>query len=165
VHNAPAELEQRFPRVAIPLVLLDGVLNRLLGQAILQLKGHHGQTVDKCAQVQSPPGFIAAVVKLAGDAEAVGRVTGHGLQVFRRWRAIEQVETERAVLDAIPKDVDGPAPRDLALQAREKFLAGDVLLVLVIGDAELGRLFRLGGVRKAKSCSTSTENSRSYDAA
>ena len=39
VHDAAAELEEPLARVAVALVLLDGVLDRLLGQAVLQLEG------------------------------------------------------------------------------------------------------------------------------
>jgi len=51
VHHAAAELEQALARVAVALVLLDGVLDRLLGEAVLQLEGGDGQAVDKQAQV------------------------------------------------------------------------------------------------------------------
>ncbi len=42
MHHAAAELEQPLARVAVALVLLDGVLDRLLGEAVLQLESGDG---------------------------------------------------------------------------------------------------------------------------
>jgi hypothetical protein len=39
VHDATAELEQQFLRISVALVLLYGVPDRLLRQAVLQLEG------------------------------------------------------------------------------------------------------------------------------
>jgi hypothetical protein len=50
VHDAAAELEQPLARVAVALVLLDGVLDGLLGEAVLQLEGGDGQAVDEQAR-------------------------------------------------------------------------------------------------------------------
>ena len=100
MHDAAAELEEQLPRVAVAAVLLDGVLHRLLGQVVLQLKGGDGQAVDEQAQVQGAPRLVAAVAQLAGDAEAVGGKALGGLDVARRGRAVEQVQRVRAVLDA-----------------------------------------------------------------
>ena len=74
VHHAAAELEELLARVAVALVLLDGVLDRLFGEAVLQLKGGDRQAVDEEAQVEGELRLVAAVAKLAGDAETVGRV-------------------------------------------------------------------------------------------
>ena len=52
VDDAAAELEEQLPRVAVALVLLDGVLDGLLGQAVLQLEGGDRQAVDEQAQVE-----------------------------------------------------------------------------------------------------------------
>ena len=64
VHHAAAELEQPLARVAVALVLLDRVLDRLLGQAVLQLEGGDRQAVDEQAQVEraaaSRPGCSGA---------------------------------------------------------------------------------------------------------
>ena len=70
--HAAAELEQLLARVAVELVLLHGVSNRLFGEAVLELKGGHRQAIDEQAQIQSSLGFIAAVAELTGHAEAVG---------------------------------------------------------------------------------------------
>jgi hypothetical protein len=47
VDDATSELEELFARVAVVLVLLDGVLNGLLGQTVLQLERGNGQSVDE----------------------------------------------------------------------------------------------------------------------
>ena len=52
VHHAAAELEQSLARVAVVLVLQDGVLDRLLGEAVPQLEGGDRQTADEQAQVE-----------------------------------------------------------------------------------------------------------------
>jgi len=38
VHHATAELEQQLARVAVTLVLLHGVFDRLFGQTVLQFE-------------------------------------------------------------------------------------------------------------------------------
>ena len=73
VDHAAAELEQHLPRVAVALVLLDGVLDRLLGQAVLQLEGGDRQAVDEQREVERQLRLVAAVAELPGDAEAVAR--------------------------------------------------------------------------------------------
>ena len=65
-HTA-SKLEQLFARVAVALVLLDGVFDRLLGQAVLQLESGDWQTVHEQAEVKRQLGFVAAVAELAGD--------------------------------------------------------------------------------------------------
>ena len=50
VDHAAAELEQPLARVAVALVLLDRVLDGLLGQAVLQLEGGDRQAVDEEAK-------------------------------------------------------------------------------------------------------------------
>ena len=73
VDHAAAELEQQLARVAVALVLLDGVLDGLLGQAVLQLERGDRQAVDEQRRGRVRGGLVAAVAKLAGDAEAVRR--------------------------------------------------------------------------------------------
>ena len=71
--DAAAELEQQLARVAVALVLLDGVLDGLLGEAVLQLEGGDRQAVDEQAQVERELRLVRAVAELARDAEAVAR--------------------------------------------------------------------------------------------
>ena len=66
MHDAAAELEQPLARIAVAPVLLDGILDRLLGQAVLQLKGGDRQAVDEQAQVQRAARFVRAVMQVAG---------------------------------------------------------------------------------------------------
>ena len=73
VDHAAAELEEQLARVAVALVLLDGVLDRLLGEAVLQLEGGDRQAVDEQAEVERELRLVAAVAQLPGDAEAVRR--------------------------------------------------------------------------------------------
>ena len=52
VDHAAAELEQPLARVAVALVLLDRILDRLLGEAVLQLERGDGQAVDEEAEIE-----------------------------------------------------------------------------------------------------------------
>ena len=72
--DTATEGEQRLARVAVAAVLLDGVFDRLLGQAVLLLKRRNRQTVDEQAQVQRAPRLIAAVRKLPSYAESIAGV-------------------------------------------------------------------------------------------
>ena len=139
VHHAAAELEQLLARVAVALVLLDGVGDRLLGQAVLQLEGGDRQAVDEQAQVERALRLVAAVAELARDAEAVGRVALGGLGVARRRRAVEEVDVVRAVLDPVAQHVDDAALADLALQPREELAPRRAVLAEVerLGDVRL----------------------------
>ena len=120
MRQAAAEFEELFPWVAVPLVLLDGVFHRLLGQAVLQLEGGHGQAVDEQAEVQGKLGLVAAVTELSGHAEPVLTVQDLGLLVLWRRRAVHQVELVRPVPDAIAQHVDGSSLRDLSLQTGQE---------------------------------------------
>ena len=71
--DAAAELEQHLARVAVALVLLDRILDRLLGQAVLQLEGGDRQAVDEEPEIERALGLVAAVAELPRDAEAVLR--------------------------------------------------------------------------------------------
>ena len=61
VGQAAAEREERLARAAVALVLLHGVADGLLGQAVLQLECGDGQTVDEQAQVERELGVVVAV--------------------------------------------------------------------------------------------------------
>ena len=75
VNHAALELEKQFFRVAVGLVLFDGVEHVLLGEAVLQLAGHHGQTVDEQAQIEGKARMVGRILKLPGDAEDILRKT------------------------------------------------------------------------------------------
>ena len=57
MHDAAPKLEEQLARVAVAFVLLDGVFDGLLGQAVLELKGGDGQAVDEQAQIQGAHAF------------------------------------------------------------------------------------------------------------
>ena len=106
-------------------------VDRLLGQAVLQLEGGDRQAVDEEAQVERELRLVAAVAELPRDAEAVGGVALGGLVVAGRGRAVEEVEVMRAVLDPVAQHVDGAALRDLALQPRQELAPRRPVLVEV----------------------------------
>jgi len=106
--DAAAELEQQLLGIAVALVLLDRVLDRLLGQAILQLEGGDGQAIDEQR--------ILGIVQLPGDAEHVGGEQLFGLGVAGGRRAEKQLDRAGAVFHAVAQHVDDTALGDLALQ-------------------------------------------------
>ena len=122
VGYAAPEFKQRLARVAVALVLLDRIVRRLLGEAVLQLEGENRQAVDEQPDVQGPLRLVAAVAKLPADREAVLLKPLLRLRVVGRRCAEEEDQTMHFVPDAIPQHVDGAAPADLALQPGEERL-------------------------------------------
>ena len=53
--GTPAKVEEEFLDVPVPLVLLDGVLDGLLRQAVLELEGRYGQSVDEEREIERVP--------------------------------------------------------------------------------------------------------------
>ena len=47
MHNAAPKREERLTRIAVALVLLDGVGDGLFGETILELEGRNGKAVDE----------------------------------------------------------------------------------------------------------------------
>ena len=120
MRQAASKLEELFARVAVALVLLDGVFHRLLGEAVLELERGDRQPVDEQTEVERKLGLVAAIAELARDREAVLRVAGLGPLVPRRRRAVKQVDMARSVPDAIAQHVDRAAPADLALYSGQE---------------------------------------------
>ena len=120
MNDVAAELEQQLLGVAVTLVLLHGIEHRLLGEFVLEFEGGDGQAVDEYGQIEGERCLNAAVAKLAGDAEDVGREAFGRLHVARRRRAVEKVHMGRAVLDAAAQHVYHTAFGDFALQAVQK---------------------------------------------
>ena len=132
-------------------VLLDGVGDRLPGQAVLEIEGGDRKAVDEQAQVERAPGLVTAVAELPRDAEAVGAVLPGGLRVAGRGRAAEEVEVVRPVLDPVAQHVDGAAPSDLPVEPRQELpprrpvlpqveRPGRLRLRLVQEDGKLGKV-------------------------
>jgi hypothetical protein len=84
MHNAASELEQLLARIAVALVLLDRIVDILLGQAVLQLEGCNRQAIDEQREVKRVGGIVAAVAKLARYREAVERKALHCLRIAGR---------------------------------------------------------------------------------
>ena len=144
VRHAAAELKELLARAPVPLVLPDGVVHRLLGEAVLEFEGEDGEAVDEQSDVQRALGVVPAVAELTGDGEAVLPEASLRLLVLGRGRAVEEVEVVRAVLDAVAENIDGAALRDLALQAGEELATGGAVLV----ESESGGRVGLGGVEE-----------------
>ena len=106
--------------VAVALVLLHGVPDRLLGETVLQLERGDRQAVDEQAEVKRPMGLVAAVAELARDREAVLGVAFNGGGVAGRRCAIEKFDVMGPVLDPFAEHVDDAALADLALEAGQE---------------------------------------------
>ena len=144
VRHAAPKLEEGLARVAVPLVLQDGVVEGLLREAVLELEGEDGEPVDEEPDVERALSVVPAVAELAGDAELVLAEAPLGGLVLGGGRAVEEVEVVGAVLDAVPKDIDGAAFGDLALEAGEALAAGGAVFVEAEGGGGVG----LGGVEE-----------------
>ena len=136
-HRA-AELEEFLAGVAVALVLLHGVLDRLLGEAVLQLERGDRNAVDEQAEVERPLGLVAAVAELARDREAVLRVAFGSGGVAGRRCAIEEFDVMRPVLDPLAEHIDDTALANLALQPGQEFTPR---------RTPFGQRQRLGGLR------------------
>ena len=145
MNDATAELEQQLLRVTVALVLLHGIEHRRLGELIFEFEGGDGQAVDEYGHVEGERGLVAAVAKLAGDAEDVGREPLGRLHVARRRRAVEKVHMSWAVLDASAQHVYHAALGDLALQALQKLGAPRIGRAVFLADAKSLIGLGLGG--------------------
>ena len=123
MRHAAAEFEQFLAGVTVARVLLDGVLDRLLGEAVLQLERGDRQTVDEQPEVERALGLVAAVAELARDREAVLRVACRGDGVAGRRRAVEECDVMGPVLDPFAEHVDDTAFANLALKAGQELPA------------------------------------------
>src|SRR5262245_32781129 len=83
VNDATTELKQKLVRIAVALVLPDGIVNGLLREAVLELESNYGQAVDEEREVERKLALVPAVAQLSCDAEAVSRISGDCLGVLR----------------------------------------------------------------------------------
>ena len=114
--SAASEFEELLSRVAIALVLLHGVLDRLLGEAVLQLERGNRQAIDEQTEVKCALSLITAVAELACNREAVLGVAFSGGRVPERRRAIEEFDVIWPILAPLAEHVDDSTPADLALE-------------------------------------------------
>ena len=119
--DAAAKFEELLARVAISLVLLNGIAHRLPGEAVLELEREDRKAVDEKPDVQRTLGFVAAVAKLADDSETVLLEALPGLLVLGRGGAVEQIHMVGMVLDAVAQYVDDAVFGDLLLQPGKEF--------------------------------------------
>ena len=133
--DAPAELEQFLARIPVALVLLDRLLDCLLGQTVLQLEGGDRQTVDEEREVERV-GIDFAVAQLPGHRDPVLRETLGRFRIAGRGRGIEQRDIMGPMLEAAAQDIDDPALGDLALKPGEEFLPAGGVLVEIERDDE-----------------------------
>ena len=131
VRHRAAELEELLAGGAVTLVLLHRVLDRLLGEAVLQLEGEYRQTVDEETKVESTLGLVTAVAELACDGEAVLRVAFSGGGVAGRRCTVEEFDVMWPVLDPLAEHVNHAAFADLALEAGQKLAPGRAILTQV----------------------------------
>ena len=124
VDHAPAQLEERVVRVAVASILLNGVVHRLLGEVVLQLEGCNRQTVDEQSEVQRKSRLLPAITQLARDRKPICLMACPCRLVAGGWRAEEQIDVTRPVLDALAQDINDAALADLTPQTGQKLPAG-----------------------------------------
>ena len=61
VRHAAPEPEERLPRVAVPFVLPDGIVDRLLREIVLEFEGEDGKAVDEQRDGERALGVVPAV--------------------------------------------------------------------------------------------------------
>ena len=71
MHHAPFKREQRVPRIAIFLILLNGICCRLTGEMILELNRDGRKTVDEQAKVEREFRSVNRIAKLSCHTEDI----------------------------------------------------------------------------------------------
>jgi len=144
VRDTAAQLEQLLPRIAVRLVLPHRIIDRLLGEVVLQLKRENRQAADEECDVQRPPSLVTAVPQLPRHREAVLlKALTSGLVAFRG-AGVKQLQVMGAVSDSVTKDMDRPALADLALKPRKEPAPGRA----VFCKPKSRRCFRVGVVKE-----------------
>src|SRR5260370_22586666 len=110
MHDATSECEERFAGIAVAPVLFNGVSDRLLGQAVLELESRDGKPVNKQAEIKRPHGFIATVAELPRHAEAIFGVECNSLLIAGVRCGVERRNFMRPMLEATSQDVDHATP-------------------------------------------------------
>ena len=129
MRHAAALPEKLLARVAVVLVLANGVLDRLLGEAVLQLERDDGQAVDEQNEVEREVSPAGAVTQLASYGEAVLGVQRSRRFVAGRRSGVEQVQAVLAVIDSVAENFNHAALADFGLQPRQELAARRVVRV------------------------------------
>ena len=88
-------------------VLVDGVLDVLVGEGVLQFGGGRRDAVDEESQVDGVVG-VRVVGELAGDGDPVGGVEGReGGGEAMGGLEVSELDGDAEVDDAVAEDVDG----------------------------------------------------------
>src|ERR1035441_7967360 len=114
--NTPTELEQQLSWITVALVLLNGVLNRLFCELVLQLEGGDGESIDENAEIERQLRLVLAIPELASDTEDVCSKLLNRLGVPGGRATVKQIDVGRTVVDALSQDINNTALCDLTLQ-------------------------------------------------
>ena len=136
--------------VAVAPVLLNRISHCLFGEAVLQLKGGNGKTVDEKAEVERTAGLIRAVGQLARDGEAVQRVQSGSLCVAFRGCAVEKVEVKGPMLNALAQHINHASFADFGGEAGKKLEAIDIPRFVRLCHGKLCELLWLCGTQKGE---------------
>ena len=142
VRERTPEGEQQLLRVAVPLVLLHGIIDSLLRDVVLQLEREHGDAIHERHKIHGIAAVARTVMHLPGDHEAVSRKQLRGPRVTCARLRVVEVHVLAEVIHTAPKDVHHPTLRDLTLQAGQEPVTGRRLITQRqrLRDAGLGRL-------------------------
>ena len=145
MHHAALELKEQFARVTVVLILSDGIIHTLLGEAVLQLKRDDRQAVDKQAHIQRKAGLVGRKLQLAGDAENIlTKAFVCGGIVFRR-SLVKKVKSRGIGVYSFAQYIHNAAFGDFTLDAIKEFLAAKFRI-----GPDFGKLVRLCALQKAK---------------
>ena len=108
VHQCPS-CQRHVGGVAVIAVLLDGVLEVLMRELVLQLRGRGGDAVDQDRQVDGEVG-ANFVLELTSHAHAVGLVERLELRSQAMGRLeVSKLDGDAVVGDCVAEHVDGAA--------------------------------------------------------
>ena len=150
MHHTAAKLEELLTRAAVAPVLLNRIGHGLFGEAVLQLKGGNGQTVDEEAEVERAAGCISAIGQLARDGEAVLPVQPGSLYVALRGCAVEKVEVKSPMLNALAQHINHTTLADFGGEAGKKLEAVDITRFIRLCKDKLCEWFGLRGMKKGE---------------
>ncbi len=107
--NSAAQFKEALTRVAVSLVLKDGIMRSLFGEAVFQFKGEDWQAIDEQHKIKGTPRFVTAVAQLTSEAETVLFVEDPSLFVLARGGAIKEFNMMRSMVDAMAKHIHDAA--------------------------------------------------------
>lgn len=134
VDDSPSEVKEEFARVAVVLILIDGVFVGLACEGVFEFAGNDRKAVEEDAEVKGEGGVTCGVMELAGYAEDVfPEIFCCGGVVFGGEGGVEIDMACGIDLYAVSENGGCSVFFDLALNAVEELAAFFVVVKEVVG--------------------------------